>query len=118
MPDESSESFEPKKEQPSETIKIPPIPKPAAGAATGAILGSVAGPIGAVVGGVAGAIAGKAAATGKPISTTAREVVGIPRTVRTKRRGKVPSHLDDGVFKYLRHPRFIGQAKLRGIRDQ
>src|SRR5205807_7166150 len=91
MPDESSESFEPKKEQPSETIKIPPISKPAAGAATGAILGSVAGPIGAVVGGVAGAIAGKAAATGKPISTTAREVVGMSRAGRSKPRRRAPS---------------------------
>ena len=73
MPDESTENSQPRKEQPSENITIPPISKPAVGAATGAVIGSVAGPIGAVVGGAVGALAGKAVATGKPISTTARE---------------------------------------------
>jgi len=51
MPDESTENSQPKQEQGSENITIPPISKPAIGAATGAIVGSVAGPIGAVVGG-------------------------------------------------------------------
>src|SRR5436305_9936142 len=91
MPDEPAENSQPKPEQGSENITIPPISKPAIGAATGAVVGSVAGPIGAVIGGAVGAIAGKAAATGKPISTTAREVVGIPRPARTKPRAKVPS---------------------------
>jgi hypothetical protein len=81
---EETNSKSTEKPQSSENISIPPIPKPAAGAATGAVLGSVAGPVGAVVGGVIGAIAGKSAATGEPIAETARKAIGLPKRSRSK----------------------------------
>jgi len=58
----------------NENIKIPPIPKSAAGAAAGAVLGAVGGPAGAVVGGVIGAVVGKRAESGKPMMPAVKRV--------------------------------------------
>src|SRR2546423_10369776 len=83
---ENSTSSE--QQQSNENITIPPISKPAVGAAAGAVLGSVGGPVGAVVGGMIGAIAGKAAATGQPIGATTKKAIGLRNARRSRSKAK------------------------------
>jgi len=83
------------KSRSNESIEIPRISKPAAGAATGAVLGAVGGPVGAVVGGVMGAVIGERAESDKPmmpaVKRLARQTASGVKVVAKTARAAVPA---------------------------